>query len=669
MQEKIFVYSFENNSNIFVNQAKELDKSAYFGDDLGVTFSEDRVKFKVWAPTADEVSLKIYSKGSDTEPDDRVIGVYKMQFCEENGVWSTSVDNSVIGCYYTYLTSFGRTENEVVDVYARSVGVNGKRGMIIDLSQTDPQGWETDKRVFTGAATEAIIWETHVKDFSFAKSSGVDEKYRGKFLAFTQRATTVDSRPDAPPTCVDYLKKLGITHVQLNPFFDFATVDEADENTEQYNWGYDPLNYNAPEGSYSTNPYDGRVRVKECKQMIQALHNAGIGVIMDVVYNHTYHSRDSYFNRTVPNYYYRIYSDGNWSNGSGCGNDIASERTMVRKFIVDSVMYWASEYHIDGFRFDLMGLTDIVTMNEIRNRLDNLDNGESILMYGEGWDMPTAAYPKTQMATKRNLGILSDRIAVFSDNIRDALKGNAFDAGSRGFLQNGYCTGDIVTGIEGQSNCFYGWAKAPTQTLNYASCHDNFTLYDKLVASCRGNSSYKERYDDLVSMNKLCAAVLMTAQGIPFFMSGEEFCRSKSGDHNSYRSSPYLNMIEWRNLLTFSDVFNYYRNLIKIRKCFKPFCDSTTRSANAIKFIPDVPQGVVGFTLQNFLDSNGWKHICVILNGSSQFSNVEIKGENLPKEWVIIGNHDTVGFEILGSVYDGNVTLNPNSALIMIGYK
>ena len=388
MQEKIFVYSFENNSNIFVNQAKELDKSAYFGDDLGVTFSEDRVKFKVWAPTADEVSLKIYSKGSDTEPDDRVIGVYKMQFCEENGVWSTSVDNSVIGCYYTYLTSFGRTENEVVDVYARSVGVNGKRGMIIDLSQTDPQGWETDKRVFTGAATEAIIWETHVKDFSFAKSSGVDEKYRGKFLAFTQRATTVDSRPDAPPTCVDYLKKLGITHVQLNPFFDFATVDEADENTEQYNWGYDPLNYNAPEGSYSTNPYDGRVRVKECKQMIQALHNAGIGVIMDVVYNHTYHSRDSYFNRTVPNYYYRIYSDGNWSNGSGCGNDIASERTMVRKFIVDSVMYWASEYHIDGFRFDLMGLTDIVTMNEIRNRLDNLDNGESILMYGEGWNMP-----------------------------------------------------------------------------------------------------------------------------------------------------------------------------------------------------------------------------------------------------------------------------------------
>ncbi len=661
--------TFEYNNNIFMRRAHQLDSRAYIGDDLGVTFKEDKILFKVWAPTADSVSLKLYSAGSDAENGSREIGVYPMKFENENGIWETSRPLSVSGLYYTYLVTFGERVNEVVDVYARSVGVNGKRGMVLDLTLTNPEGWDRDRRVFKGNQTDAVIWETHVKDFSFSESSGVAEKYRGKFLAFTQSGTTVNGREDAPSTCLDYLKRLGVTHVQINPFFDFATVDESDESGMQYNWGYDPLNYNAPEGSYSTNPYDGAVRVRECKQMIQALHNAGIGVVMDVVYNHTYHGADSYFNRTVPDYYYRINSDGSWSNGSGCGNDIASERVMVHKFIVDSVLYWASEYHIDGFRFDLMGLHDTDVMNDIRSRLDTLENGKSILIYGEGWEMATAVYPKTVMATKRNLGLLSERIAVFNDNIRDALKGNAFDPGSRGFLQNGYDTNNIITGAEGQSNGFCGWAKAPTQTLNYASCHDNFTLYDKLVSSCCGNVNFKERYENLVAMNKLCAAILLTSQGIPFFLAGEEFCRSKNGDRNSYKSSPYLNMIDWQNLIVFSDVAEYYRQLIKIRKCFAPFCDSTVKSANSIHFFKNAPSGVVAYTLDNAHAKSGWRCVCAIFNGNPEEREVSIEDTHGLREWVVIADSRSAGLEMLDMVSDGRVTAAPNSAVIMVGYK
>ena len=651
-----------------IDDVNNLDNMVYSGNDLGVTFDGDEAMFKVWSPTADNICLKLYTKGSDNEDNSAVVGVYPMQFNRVNGVWSVNLKN-VKNLYYTYLVSNNGIVNEVVDIYARSTGVNGRRGMVLDLAQTNPYNWADDKPVFNGKPTQAIIWETHVKDFSYSEASGVSRANRGKFLAFTETGTTVNGDKNSPPTCLDYLKWLGVTHIQLSPIFDFATVDEGKVDSDEYNWGYDPLNYNSPEGSYSTNAYDGAVRVKECKQMIAALHSAGIGVVIDVVYNHTYHSDKSYFNMTVPNYYHRINADGTYSNGSGCGCDVASERAMVRKFIVDSVLYWATEYHIDGFRFDLMGLHDVQTINQIRAELDKLPNGENLLMYGEGWDMfTTLSYPNIKMANKRNLGLLNDRVAIFNDNIRDALKGNAFESKSSGFLQNGYCKSNIITGIEGQSNCFCGWAKAPTQTLNYASCHDNFTLYDKLVTSCNKCHGFNTRYDDLVAMNKLSATVLLTSQGIPFIFAGEEFCRTKKGEHNSYNSPASLNMIDWSNLLTFGDVASYYRNLIKIRKMFAPFTDSTTTSANSIRFM-NTPDSVIAFTLENLVDKNGWRCICVALNGGCNYENITIEGADSPTEWVIIGDENRVGLDTIGKIYDNNICVAPHSAKILIGYK
>lgn len=644
--------------------AANLDKSAYSGNDLGASYSKKATTFKVWSPNAASVRVNIFEHGSDNEGDAGSIMSRAMSLDKTTGVWSVTINGDLLNKYYTYSVTHGKTTKETADVYAKACGVNGQRSMIVDLSTTNPDGWENDKHVLVQNQTDASVWEISVADFSSSESSGVSEANRGKYLAFTEEGTTVNGVQGASSTCVDYLKKLGVKYVQIMPFYDFGSVDESKNIMDQYNWGYDPVNYNCPEGSYSTNPKKGEVRIKECKQMIQALHNAGIGVIMDVVYNHTYTS-DSWFQRTVPNYYYRMNNDGTFSNGSGCSNDTASEHLMFRKYMIDSVTYWASEYHIDGFRFDLMGLHDVTTMNSIRTALDNLyadGSGSQILMYGEAWDMATNCDEGTVLASQKNLKQLSDRIGAFDDTIRDAIKGST--GGTDGaFVQEGSRRANLKTGIAGQSDTTTGWANVPSQCVTYASCHDNLCLYDKLVGSVYGaDGKYRKRYEDLVAMNKLSAAIVITSQGIPFSLGGEEFCRSKDGDENSYASSRKENMLDWENVDLYSDVIEYYRGLYKIRDAFAAFSDSTAATANSLTYLSDVPKGVTGYTINN-TESGKWSQMCVIFNGSDSAQNVTAKGD-----WVVLADNKTAGLRNIKNVTN-SVKVEAHSAVIMVDTK
>lgn len=644
--------------------AANLDKSAYSGNDLGASYSKKATTFKVWSPNAASVRVNIFEHGSDNEGDAGSIMSRAMSLDKTTGVWSVTINGDLLNKYYTYSVTHGKTTKETADVYAKACGVNGQRSMVVDLSTTNPDGWENDKHVLVQNQTDASVWEISVADFSSSESSGVSEANRGKYLAFTEEGTTVNGVQGASSTCVDYLKKLGVKYVQIMPFYDFGSVDESKNIMDQYNWGYDPVNYNCPEGSYSTNPKKGEVRIKECKQMIQALHNAGIGVIMDVVYNHTYTS-DSWLQRTVPNYYYRMNNDGTFSNGSGCSNDTASEHLMFRKYMIDSVTYWASEYHIDGFRFDLMGLHDVTTMNSIRTALDNLyadGSGSQILMYGEAWDMATNCDEGTVLASQKNLKQLSDRIGAFDDTIRDAIKGST--GGTDGaFVQEGSRRANLKTGIAGQSDTTTGWANVPSQCVTYASCHDNLCLYDKLVGSVYGaDGKYRKRYEDLVAMNKLSAAIVITSQGIPFSLGGEEFCRSKDGDENSYASSRKENMLDWENVDLYSDVIEYYRGLYKIRDNFAAFSDSTAATANSLTYLSDVPKGVTGYTINN-TESGKWSQMCVIFNGSDSAQNVTAKGD-----WVVLADNKTAGLRNIKNVTN-SVKVEAHSAVIMVDTK
>ena len=644
--------------------AANLDKSAYSGNDLGASYSKKATTFKVWSPNAASVRVNIFEHGSDNEGDAGSIMSRAMSLDKTTGVWSVTINGDLLNKYYTYSVTHGKTTKETADVYAKACGVNGQRSMVVDLSTTNPDGWENDKHVLVQNQTDASVWEISVADFSSSESSGVSEANRGKYLAFTEEGTTVNGVQGASSTCVDYLKKLGVKYVQIMPFYDFGSVDESKNIMDQYNWGYDPVNYNCPEGSYSSNPKKGEVRIKECKQMIQALHNAGIGVIMDVVYNHTYTS-DSWLQRTVPNYYYRMNNDGTFSNGSGCSNDTASEHLMFRKYMIDSVTYWASEYHVDGFRFDLMGLHDVTTMNSIRTALDNLyadGSGSQILMYGEAWDMATNCDEGTVLASQKNLKQLSDRIGAFDDTIRDAIKGST--GGTDGaFVQEGSRRANLKTGIAGQSDTTTGWANVPSQCVTYASCHDNLCLYDKLVGSVYGaDGKYRKRYEDLVAMNKLSAAIVITSQGIPFSLGGEEFCRSKDGDENSYASSRKENMLDWENVDLYSDVIEYYRGLYKIRDAFAAFSDSTAATANSLTYLSDVPKGVMGYTINN-TESGKWSQMCVIFNGSDSAQNVTAKGD-----WVVLADNKTAGLRNIKNVTN-SVKVEAHSAVIMVDTK
>ena len=627
-----------------------LDKTVYDGE-LGAIYSPDETTFRLWSPVASDVKVCIYKTGSDNEEGAQMLSSNPMKFAPKNGGWYLTLDGNYKNCYYTYQVTVNGETNEVVDPYAKAVGVNGNRGMIVDLDDTDPEDWDDDEfdRVYRN--TEATVWEVNVRDFSAAASSGVTEANRGKYLAFTELGTTLNGEKGEISTCLSYLKELGINYVQINPFFDFASVNEADKDSDEYNWGYDPKNFNVPEGSYSSNPYDGRVRIKECKQMIQALHDAGIGVIMDVVYNHTYYATKSNFNRIVPEYYHRIGENGSWSNGSGCGNDLATERYMVRRFIRDSVKYWAEEYHIDGFRFDLMGLMDVDTISAIRNDLDEIDN--HILMYGEAWNMQTTVPANVVLANQDHMTVLSKRIGAFNDSGRDAIKGSVFDAREGGFVQDGSSKAGIRGMIDADA-C--GWASIPNQIVNYASCHDNLTLYDKLYFTEYGVEDFYSRHEDLVAMNRLSAAIVMMTRGMPFMLAGEEFARSKDGDDNSYQSSVEINQLDWERVKKFPSLVEYYKGLIKLRSSLAAIRDAENN------------------TEVTYLDTDGGECIAYsavmqgepIVIAAFNGSFIESSTVSLPDgKWVMLVNGEQAGLSSLG-VYSGTVEVPHTSAAILV---
>ncbi|MBQ8539314.1 MAG: type I pullulanase [Ruminococcus sp.] len=680
------------NNNPYSVAAMALDDEYAYDGELGAVYSPEKTSFTLWAPTATEVVLNLYATGSDDEEGAADLGSYELTQVMDGekftGAWTVTVDGDLKNVYYTYsVTSPSRiingtpTTRETQDPYSFAVGVNSARSMVVDLDSTDPEGWDSDANIYVEEQSDAIIWELQVKDFSYSATSGVSEANRGKYLAFTELGTTLNGEGEIS-TCIDYLKNLGITHVQINPFYDFGSIDETGPDT-QYNWGYDPMNYGVPEGSFSSNPYDGNVRINECKQMIQALHEAGIGVVMDVVFNHTY-KQDSCFTAVVPDYYYRINKDGTYSNQSGCGNDTASERYMFRRYMMDMLQYWVDEYHIDGYRFDLMGIHDVETMNLIRAMLDETD--ERILMYGEGWSGNSTFDPVSCTdtpvlgCTQANADVTSDRVAFFNDQMRDALKGGVFD----GLTATGFLSGSFVysPGISyGVRANTYGkgcnWsALTPEQCVNYASCHDNNTLYDKLVAGNHGlNVDFRARYTDAVAQNKLSSAITLSSQGVNLLLAGEEMGRSKDGDHNSYSSSPELNQIDWNLLKTNSDIVSYYKGMFELRSVFSPFTAATTdESDDTYKYIFHTSMAgaskTIAYTVDNAAEGE-WNKVAVIFNGAETPMTQTLSTTSDPTltedtEWVIIANDKSAGIKKLGEVKGLKFQIPASSAIIAV---
>ena len=569
---------------------REFDRwYAYGGCDLGAMCTPIRTVFKLWSPEAVRVELFLY-RSDASDACGRLALVP-----EEQGVWAAHVEGDLHGIYYDYEVETPAGTARTADPYAMACGRNGARSMVVDLSRTDPEGFASDCP--PPLPPENIIYELHVKDFSCDPGSGVPEECQGKFKAFAWKS------PDGRlPTCMEHLKSLGVTHVQLLPIFDYATVDEGGD-AGQFNWGYDPLNFNVPEGSYATDPSDGAARIRECKEMVQALHANGMRVVMDVVYNHTYHA-DSWLERCVPGYYYRRWADGTLSNGSGCGNDMAAGRAMVDNYILHSVLYWAREYHIDGFRFDLMGLLTAELMNRIRHALDAAFGPGEKLVYGEPWraaDSPLE--PGTIPALKHNIHQLDPGIAVFSDATRDAIKGDCFHAEQPGFVNGGAGLGETVlcaaagwTGGEGGFR-----PHACSQIINYVSAHDNYTLWDKLALCAFGDGaalSYEEARDDLLAQNRLAAFICFTCQGSLFFQAGEEFARTKLGDGNSYKSSPSVNRLDWHRAWRFGALTDYYRQLIRLRKSLPGLCDKSPEAGRRITARTVHADGVVSFQVE-----------------------------------------------------------------------
>lgn len=634
--------------------------NTYDKDDLGFTYSKDETTFKVWAPAASQVLLKLYSTGSYQEDGATVLSIKQMNKDEATGVWSTAIKGDLHGVYYTYLIQNGSKICETQDVYSKATGVNSARSMVVDLERTNPKGWENDEHILVEEQTKAIVWEIHVRDFSSSNTSGVSKQHRGTYLAFTETDTKVPNT--SYPTCLTYLKELGITHVQLNPVFDFGSVNEA--TGVEYNWGYDPVNYNVPEGSYSTDPYHGEVRIKEFKQMVQALHSAGIGVIMDVVYNHMYSGDDSCFEKTVPSYYFR--KQGNrYLNSSGCGNVTASEKIMFRKFMIDSVKYWATEYHIDGFRFDLMACHDYETMNLIREELDKIDR--RILMYGEPWsaDNGDNGISGDDCCTKNNAKKLSSRIGMFNDDMRNGIKGGS-DDDTKGYIQgSNYDTYKVLAGMLGASSDTFGrWAKRPSQCITYTSAHDNLTLWDKLLKS-NGVKDFDTTDSKIIDQNKLSATFIMMSLGIPFMLAGEEFARTKYGEHNSYKSPDSINSIDWRRTITYKELVDYYKGLIDIRKKFPLFTDS---SENAVHKTYMTYNGkVIAGTMAN-IDANvdEYKYMAIVVNNTNEKCDFELKSKyELPDRWYVIADHDFACGEAMRQ-FDNRMEIRPNSALIIV---
>ena len=625
----------------------------YYTGPLGPDYTPGGTCLRLWAPTAEAVTVTLYHKGDGgavlgTEP--LVRGAH--------GVWSVWLPGEQHGRYYTFAVTVDGITRETGDPYARAAGVNGVRSMIVDLARTAPSGWERDVRPNIPPAQRAV-WEVSVRDFSQDAASGVRPAWRGKYMAFTQQGTTLHG-DGIHPTCLNYLKRLGVKYVQLMPIFDFGSVDEAKPLLRQYNWGYDPTNFNVPEGSYSTDPTRGEVRIRECREMIAALHAAGIGVVMDVVYNHTYRTENP-LNNTVPYYFFRQNADGSFSNGSGCGNEFASERPMARRYLIDSILYWAKEYHIDGFRFDLMGLYDAESINAVRAALDALPGGRDILLYGEPWQGGASQLHRYE-ANKANLAMLNERVGIFCDDTRDAIKGGCFDAREPGY-------------VEGKPGSFWdigaavaAWCRsdrlpphAPSQIVSYVSAHDNFTLWDKLLCVRYEKPEFTARDSVALAQNRLAAGIYLTSFGLPFMQAGEEFARTKKGVGNSYRSSPALNRLDWNRAEQYHALVDYYRGLLALRAAF-PRLGSTDRHApEALQFFA-LEQPLVGWTLPAVWgDGAAWSALCVFYNPTDTTRTVSLPAG----QWKLLSDGTSSSlWRGQSRIFTGNAPLAPYSATI-----
>ena len=625
----------------------------YYTGPLGPDYAPGGTCLRLWAPTAEAVTVTLYHKGDGgavlgTEP--LVRGAH--------GVWSIWLPGEQHGRYYTFAVTVNGITRETGDPYARAVGVNGVRSMIVDLARTAPSGWERDVRPNIPPAQRAV-WEVSVRDFSQDAASGVRPAWRGKYMAFTQQGTTLHG-DGIHPTCLNYLKRLGVKYVQLMPIFDFGSVDEAKPLLRQYNWGYDPTNFNVPEGSYSTDPTRGEVRIRECREMIAALHAAGIGVVMDVVYNHTYRTENP-LNNTVPYYFFRQNADGSFSNGSGCGNEFASERPMARRYLIDSILYWAKEYHIDGFRFDLMGLYDAESINAVRAALDSLPGGRDILLYGEPWQGGASQLHRYE-ANKANLAMLNERVGIFCDDTRDAIKGGCFDAREPGY-------------VEGKPGSFWdigaavaAWCRsdrlpphAPSQIVSYVSAHDNFTLWDKLLCVRYEKPEFTARDTVALAQNRLAAGIYLTSFGLPFMQAGEEFARTKKGVGNSYRSSPALNRLDWNRAEQYHALVDYYRGLLALRAAFPRLGSTDRRAPEALQFFA-LEQPLVGWTLPAVWgDGAAWSALCVFYNPTDTTRTVSLPAG----QWKLLSDGTSSSlWRGQSRVFTGNAPLAPYSATI-----
>lgn len=657
-------------SNYF--ESKEFNEKYNYDGKLGVIYSKKSSEFKLWAPLAEQVELVLYGKDYNAlESNKTIIKMNK----ENRGVWRARINEDLSGEYYNYLVRNNGKTYESVDPYAKAVSINGEKSMVIDMESTNPKGWSNDKKPILNDVTDSIIYEAHIRDLTKDEASGVITELRGKYIGAVLENSKI--KGTSITTGLDHLKELGITHIHLLPVFDYGSIDERYDSPDNYNWGYDPQNYNVPEGSYSTNPYEGAVRISEFKEMVYKFHQAGIRVVMDMVYNHTY-NLESPLNLTVPGYYYRKDKYGRYSNGSGCGNETASERYMFRKYMIDSVLYWAKEYHIDGFRFDLMGLHDLETMRIIRNELNKVD--KSIIMYGEGWTCYDTPLNINESAVKNNICKFDDlQIAAFSDDARDSIKGSVFLKESLGFVNGGdnyeesikytICASTKHDEID-LSKVVYSksfWANEPYQTITYDSTHDNNTLFDKLRMSCKD-----ENEEELLKMNKLAAAIVLTSQGISFLHEGEEFARVKEnleGEiiENSYNSSDYTNELKWLRKQRYIDLFNYYKGLIKLRKEYKAFrMNSNKEIQNNISFMAKGNEfkdnHIVGYII-NIEDYNdSYSKIAVIFNANKY--NVEVDLDE--GKWNVLVDGEKADSEVQYKIEDSIVNVSARSALILI---
>ena len=620
-------------------------------------YSPIETKFTLWAPTAEEVRVLLYDSGNEGS-------AYQTLSLEmgEDGIWNTSIKEDLKGKFYTFNVKVnGKWLGDTPGIMAKAVGVNGKRAAVIDLRSTDPEGWANDVRPLLKDYADIIVYEMHHRDFSLDSVSGIRNK--GKFLALTELGTTTSQ---GEKTGIDHLKELGVTHVHILPSYDYASVDESKPDKAQYNWGYDPQNYNVPDGSYSTDPYKPDVRIKEFKQMVQALHKAGIRVVLDVVYNHTFNTEESNFERTVPGYFYRQTKDGKPANGSGCGNETASDRAMMRKYMVESVLYWINEYHIDGFRFDLMGIHDIETMNEIRAAVDKID--PSIFIYGEGWAASAPQLDQEELAMKANIYKMP-RIAAFSDEMRDGLRGGWDDDRKGAFLigQPGHEM-SIKFGLVGavkhpqviNDSVNYSkepWALQPTQMISYVSCHDDMCLADRLKATMP-DATDEER----ASLHKLAETFVFTSQGVPFIFAGDEMMRDKKGIHNSYNSPDSINTIDWRNKTIHHDVFDYVRELITLRKNHPAFrMGDADKVRQYMEFLPVEGSNLVAFILKDNANGDSWKNIIVAFNSRKEPAKLSIPAGR----YTIVCKDGKIKQSGMGQVSGNEIIVPARSAMII----